>query len=61
MCNIVAGIFQILILQCEQEVIDRKFMREMEFATIEVVAFPNRKPYIFNNKLDFSGIKLAES
>ena len=26
-----------------------------------LVAFPNRKSYIFDNKLDFSGIKLAES
>ena len=25
------------------------------------VAFPNRKSIIFDNKLDFSGIKLAES
>ena len=27
----------------------------------QVVAFPNKKSYIFDNKLDFSGIKLAES
>ena len=26
-----------------------------------IVAFPNRKSIIFDNKLDFSGIKLAES
>ena len=25
------------------------------------VAFPNRKSYIFDNKLEFSGTKLAES
>ena len=27
----------------------------------KIVAFPNRKSFIFDNKLDFSGIKLAES
>ena len=29
--------------------------------TFGCVAFPNRKSFIFDNKLDFSGIKLAES
>ena len=28
---------------------------------IGAVAFPNRKSIIFDNKLDFSGTKLAES
>ena len=26
-----------------------------------IVAFPNRKSFFFDNKLEFSGIKLAES
>ena len=40
---------------CSQDWLSRLVVK------IAAVAFPNRKSFIFDNKLDFSGIKLAES
>ena len=31
------------------------------FSIYQYVAFPNRKSFIFDNKLEFSGTKLSES
>ena len=39
----------------------QKHYMQLSEAAFRYVAFPNRKSIIFDNKLDFSGIKLAES